>query len=50
MFLSQLLFSIYAQRVNEHGLKIVCEVEVYWKLEKILLKYNEQNRLVGVII
>lgn len=30
--------SIYAQRLNEHGLKMVSEVEVFdWELDKILL-------------
>ncbi|MBD5222408.1 MAG: hypothetical protein HDS70_08615 [Bacteroidales bacterium] len=41
----------FAQRVNEHGLKMVSEVEVFdWELDKILLKYNEQNRLVGMTV
>ena len=41
----------YAQRVNEHGLKMVREVEVFdWELDKILLKYNEQNRLIGMTV
>lgn len=40
-----------AQRVNEHGLKMVREVEVFdWELDKIILTYNEQNRLVGMTV
>lgn len=41
----------FAQRVNEHGLKMVSEVEVFdWELDKIILRYNEQNRLVGITV
>lgn len=41
----------HAQRVNEHGLKMVSEVEIFdWELDKIILKYNEQNRLIGMTV
>lgn len=41
----------FAQRVNEHGLKMVSEVEIFdWELDKIIFKYNEQNRLIGMTV
>lgn len=49
--LISLTLTTFAQRVNEHGLKMVSEVEVFdWELDKILLKYNEQNRLIGMTV
>lgn len=44
-------FYSFALRVNEHGLKMVSEVEIFdWELDKIILTYNEQNRLVGMSV
>lgn len=49
--LISLNLTTFAQRINEHGLKMVREVEVFdWELDKIILKYNEQNRLVGMTV
>ena len=51
LFSAIIHLSSFAQRVNEHGLKMVSEVEVFdWELDKILMKYNEQNRLVGMTV
>lgn len=51
IFLILLPIQLFAQRVNEHGLKMVCEVEIFdWELDKILFEYNEQNRLIGMTV